>query len=274
MLKRLFIILTILSVLALLVLPSSASGTITLSGYDNIISWTLYEDPDDGFEDVTVLFSAYGSTSWTPLETFTDLSITSYIIPASLWKQGNRFRVSASSPDSTSYSNIYSMTRSAFEDFSLEYDLDNFCFRVSPSPSSIVLHFTPDTYDPDDISSPQPFTVTIPAQTSVYYYTYALYKDYLGRLREREYNSTVYATTVLDGVTYQSNEVYMIGTPYLAPYTADTSIYTPLVNDVTPFIDLTYSGVFRTPVYKYAFSALFAVVPLLLCGFVVKKFIL
>ena len=261
--------------LSLLILPSLAVGTINLSGYADILSWVLNEDNDDPFTDVYIQFSPYGSLNWSTLESYdsSSMEMSSYILPSSLVKQGNRFRIYAiTDTNSYAYSNVYTISESYFADFSIWYDIDNSTFHLAPSSNIITLHFTPETYVYGDITTPQPWTVTVPSACSSYYYDYIFYKI-LNQTYTRDYNSTVYATTVVDGVTYTSNTITLLGAPFLAPVTADTEIVDPSANDVNNIVDLTYSGITRTPAYKYVFSGLFAITPFILCGYVIKHFV-
>lgn len=280
--KRFFVILLSISILAfVLSIPSFADSSVSVIGYNNILSWSLSDDSDDGVESLDVQFSAFGSNSWSVLDSYSGndlLSVSSYIIPDSLMSQGNRFRVSITTANATRYSNIYTVTQRFFDNYRLDYDFDTGYFSFTVSPSATVLHFDylGTSVNPDFIQAP----ITLPAYSNSYFYLYGVHIIVFPNGNQQTYISVplhdclVYATTVIDGVTYTSNTIRLYGSTHSVAPPVDTEVYSPPVADVDNMVELIYGGVTHTPVYKYCMSAVLLCLPVIAGAFVVKKFVL
>lgn len=280
--KRFFVILLSLFILTfVLAIPSFADSSVTLTGFDNIISWTLHNDEDDPIEYLDLEFQTYGGTGWSRIERIQgyDLnSVNSYTIPASLYLYGNEFRVVAVTSLATRYSSVYTVTKPYFDNYSLSYDYDSGVFYFPFSPSNTVLHFDyqDSSSNPDFIQAP----ITISSGKGSYSYVYGIQSVVFPNGNTQTYVSVplhdclVYATTVVRGVTYTSNTVLLFGSSATVTPPVDTDVYHPLVTDVDNMVEIIYSGVMHTPVYRYTMSAVLLCLPVIAGAFVVKKFVL
>lgn len=258
---------------------ASRSTSVIQSGrFNNIISWTISEDPDDPIEDVNVIFRAYGTSVWRVIDSYAyddpyfSLSM-SYIIPDSLYEQGNSFQIQVICTEESAYSPVFTISESFFSDFSLDYDFDSETFHFTASPSNVVLHFQ---YLGDELLVFP--NITCPPYTSVKQWVYVhapLGSTSLNlKVRPRK-DCLVYATTVINGRTYTSNTIRLYGADSIPfPVPEDTRLENFAVTDIDNMVSLVYGGVTHTPIYKYVFSAFMLIVPVIGGAFVIKKFVL
>lgn len=278
--KILVCILTVSLFISLFIFSVSANSSVSLSGFDNIISWSIVDDPDDGVESVSVQFRAYGSSSWIQVDEILSedmRSITSYIIPDNLYTQGNSFRIALNTPNGVRYSSLYTVSDPFFSNFTLRYDVDEQAFFVSSaSPSSIILHFQ---YLGTASDYPASFPdITIPAYTDSvsYSYFYAVSDNGKPKIVYPPHDCLVYATTSISGVTYSSNTVRLYGFVHSSDISlpVDTSISIPTDSQISTYTSLIYSPVLETPVFRYTASAAACIFPLVFMAFIYRKIIL
>ena len=288
--KRCFIILFSLAFLGLLVFPCFAAGShesVYRSGsvqlfYDSpYLTFYISDDPDEGFESFSLQYRQSGS-SWLSIESwdYSDLQSLelAYRIPDSVIDLANagievQYRFVGHTSGSSVFSNIVTLSVTLPVDFDIvlrlesgnvlvwssDFPTGSVSYQVYfQSGSDIVTRSTINKfiYIPDDFLAPV-------GDGSKYV--------------NRE-QLTVTVRVLFDGSYFYSNPVVISGVPD-ATFVVDTDlIYVdPRLDEQTyynpdDYFNLLYSGVTKTPIYKYVFSGLASC--LTMCAFIfIIKFV-
>lgn len=245
--------------------PVAAAGSVSATVVKPYLSIRLVDDPDEPYEEFYVQYSL-NNGSFFNLDTYSvsDLDDSGnflYLIPDEVFNivqngANVRYRVAACTALGCYYSSPVQLQSTVSDDLYIIASYDN-----------NTLLWQSNIYIYEAVGSRYSVTVSHNGSTDVYYtsnryFDLSFLNNSLG-VPDGDYDVSV--SCIVRGRTIISNTVHISGVPEYS-ISVDTNLWYPSDSDLTGSIDLIYSGVTQTPVYRYVFSGLVYVLPL--CGLV------
>lgn len=263
--KSVFVFICAACVVFAFLVPCAAAGSVSASVLKPYLSIRLVDDPDEPYEEFYVQYSlnngAFFNLDQFPVSDLDDSGNFLYLIPDEVFNlvqngANVRYRVAACTALGCYYSSPVQLQSTISDDLYIFAVYDN-----------NTLLWQSDIYIYEAVGSRYTVSVSHNGSTSSYftsnrYFDLSFLNNSLG-VPDGDYDVTV--SCIVRGRTITSNTVHISGVPEYT-ISVDTNLWYPVDSDLTGSVDLIYSGVTQTPVYRYVFSGLVYVLPL--CGLV------
>lgn len=270
--KSVFVFICAACVVFVFLVPCAAAGSLSVAVVRPYLSIHLVDDPDEPYEEFYVQYSLNNGSFFNldqfPVSDLDDSGNYLYPIPQSIFDivqsgANVRYRVAACTAIGCYYSSSVQLQSVVTDDPYISN------LRIEGN----YLYWDSNVYVYDTVGDRWTVEVTHNGVVTNYYTTnrYFDLSIFFNSLDNLDGDYTFRISAIVRAATIYSNTIEASGMPVYT-ISVDTDIYyDPSASDVVNAIDLLYSGVKRTPIYKYFYSTALIVISFAGTIFLINK---